>query len=45
VPDSGSGLELVRIHPLVRDTVYVIARAEPRPSEELRSLAAWLGLT
>jgi hypothetical protein len=37
--------QLVRIHPLVRDTVHVIARAEPRPSEELRSFATWLGLT
>jgi transcriptional regulator with XRE-family HTH domain len=37
--------QLVRIHPLVRDTVHVIARGEPRPSEELRTFAAWLGLT
>jgi transcriptional regulator with XRE-family HTH domain len=36
--------QLVRIHPLVRDTVHIIARAEPRPSEELRSFAAWLGI-
>jgi transcriptional regulator with XRE-family HTH domain len=36
--------QLVRIHPMVRDTVYVIARNEPRPSEDLRSFAAWLGL-
>jgi hypothetical protein len=37
--------QLVRIHPMVRDTIYVIARAEPRPSEELRSFAAWLGVS
>lgn len=33
-----------RCHPMVRDTVRAIARAEPRPSEELRSFAAWLGI-
>lgn len=37
--------QLVRIHPMVRDTVHIIASAEPRPSEELRSFAAWLGLS
>ena len=31
----------VRIHPLVRDTDYVIARAESRPNEDLRTFAAW----
>ncbi len=36
--------QLVRIHPIVRDTVHVIARAEPRPNEDLRSFAAWLGI-
>lgn len=36
--------QLVRIHPMVRDTVHVIAKNEPRPNEELRSFAAWLGL-
>ena len=30
--------------PMVRETVQAIAHAEPRPSEELRSFAAWLGL-
>lgn len=33
-----------RFHPMVRDAVELIARQEPRPSEELRSLVAWLGL-
>ena len=33
-----------RYHPMVRDTVRAIAHAEPRPSEELRSFAAWLGI-
>jgi transcriptional regulator with XRE-family HTH domain len=33
-----------RYHPMVRETVQAIAHAEPRPSEELRSFAAWLGL-
>jgi transcriptional regulator with XRE-family HTH domain len=33
-----------RFHPMVRDAVEVIAHQEPRPSEELRSLVAWLGL-
>jgi hypothetical protein len=37
--------QLVRMHPMVRDTVHVIARAEPRPTAELRSFAAWLGVT
>ena len=37
--------QLTRMHPLVRDTVHVIARTEPRPTEELRSFAAWLGAT
>jgi transcriptional regulator with XRE-family HTH domain len=36
--------QLVRIHPMVRDTVAAIAHAERRPSEELRSFAAWLGI-
>jgi hypothetical protein len=29
---------------MVRHTVRIIARGEPRPSEELRTFAAWLGL-
>ena len=33
-----------RYHPMVRDTVRAIAHAEPRPSEELRSFASWLGI-
>jgi len=33
-----------RYHPMVRDTLQAIAHAEPRPSEELRSFAAWLGI-
>jgi transcriptional regulator with XRE-family HTH domain len=33
-----------RYHPMVRGTVQAIAHAEPRPSEELRSFAAWLGI-
>ena len=36
--------QLVRIHPMVRDTVYAIAHADRRPSEELRSFTAWLGI-
>jgi transcriptional regulator with XRE-family HTH domain len=36
--------QLVRMHPMVRDTVHVIARAEPRPNEDLRSFASWLGI-
>jgi hypothetical protein len=36
--------QLVRIHPMVRDTVSAIAHAERRPSEELRSFSAWLGI-
>lgn len=36
--------QLIRIHPMVRDTVAEIAHAERRPSEELRSFAAWLGV-
>lgn len=34
----------VRYHPMVRETVGAIARAESRPSEELRSFVAWLGM-
>jgi transcriptional regulator with XRE-family HTH domain len=34
----------VRYHPMVRETVRAIAHAEPRPSEELRSFSAWLGI-
>jgi transcriptional regulator with XRE-family HTH domain len=34
----------VRNHPMVRETVRAIAHAEPRPSEDLRSFAAWLGI-
>ena len=33
-----------RFHPMVRDAVQAIAHAEPRPSEELRSFASWLGI-
>jgi transcriptional regulator with XRE-family HTH domain len=33
-----------RVHPMVRDAVRAIAHAEPRPSEALRSFAAWLGI-
>jgi transcriptional regulator with XRE-family HTH domain len=33
-----------RCHPMVREVVRAIAHAEPRPSEELRSFAAWLGI-
>jgi transcriptional regulator with XRE-family HTH domain len=33
-----------RFHPMVRDTVQVIAESEPRPSDELRTFAAWLGI-
>ncbi len=36
--------QLVRIHPMARDTVSEIARAERRPSEDLRSFAAWMGI-
>jgi transcriptional regulator with XRE-family HTH domain len=36
--------ELVRSHPMVRETVRAIAHAEPRPNEDLRSFAAWLGI-
>lgn len=34
----------VRYNPMVRDTVRAIAHAEPRPSDDLRSFAAWLGI-
>jgi transcriptional regulator with XRE-family HTH domain len=34
----------VRNHPMVRETVRAIAHAEPRPNEDLRSFAAWLGI-
>jgi hypothetical protein len=35
--------QYVRYHPMARDTIEAIGHAEPRPSEELRSFAAWLG--
>jgi hypothetical protein len=34
----------VRYHPMVRDAVQAIAHAEPRPNEDLRAFAAWLGI-
>ncbi|RKS71238.1 helix-turn-helix protein [Actinomadura pelletieri DSM 43383] len=34
----------VRIHPMVRELLAIIAGAEARPSEDLRAFAAWLGL-
>jgi transcriptional regulator with XRE-family HTH domain len=34
----------VRYHPMVRETIRAIAHAEPRPNEELRSFATWLGI-
>jgi transcriptional regulator with XRE-family HTH domain len=36
--------EQTRCHPMVREAVRAIAHAEPRPNEELRSFAAWLGI-
>jgi transcriptional regulator with XRE-family HTH domain len=36
--------QLIRVHPMARETVRVIARTETRPSEDLRSFAAWLGI-
>ncbi len=33
-----------RYHPMVRDAVQAIAHAEPRPNEDLRAFAAWLGI-
>ena len=33
-----------RYHPMVRETILAIAHAEPRPNEELRSFATWLGI-
>jgi transcriptional regulator with XRE-family HTH domain len=33
-----------RYHPMVRETILAIAHGEPRPSEELRSFATWLGI-
>jgi tetratricopeptide (TPR) repeat protein len=33
-----------RYHPMVRETVLAIAHAEPRPNEDLRSFATWLGI-
>lgn len=36
--------QLVRIHPMVRDTVSAIAHTKRRPGEELRSFTAWLGI-
>ena len=36
--------EQARCHPMVREAVRAIAHAEPRPTEELRSFAAWLGI-
>jgi hypothetical protein len=29
---------------MVRDAVQAIAHAEPRPNEDLRAFAAWLGI-
>ncbi|WP_433187927.1 helix-turn-helix domain-containing protein [Actinoallomurus sp. CA-150999] len=34
----------VRYHPLVRETVHAIAHSEPRPTDDLRSLASWLAI-
>jgi hypothetical protein len=36
--------QLVRVHPMARETVRAIAHAETRPNEDLRSFAAWLGI-
>lgn len=33
-----------RYHPMVRETVLAIAHAEPRPNQDLRSFATWLGI-
>jgi transcriptional regulator with XRE-family HTH domain len=33
-----------RYHPLARETVYALARAERRSTESLRGLAAWMGV-
>ncbi len=36
--------QLVRVHPMARETVRMIAHSETRSSEDLRSFAAWLGI-
>lgn len=36
--------QLVRVHPMARETVRMIARSEARPNEDSRSFAAWLGI-
>jgi transcriptional regulator with XRE-family HTH domain len=36
--------QLIRVHPMARETVRAIAHAETRPNEDLRSFAAWLGI-
>jgi hypothetical protein len=33
-----------RYHPMARETVYALARAERRSTESLRGLAAWMGV-
>jgi hypothetical protein len=33
-----------RYHPMARETVYALARAERRSTETLRGLAAWMGV-
>ena len=33
-----------RYHPMARETVYALARAERRSSDTLRGLAAWMGM-
>jgi len=43
-PRGGVSPQLVRMHPMVRDTVHVIASSEPRPSEEA-VIRRWLGLS
>jgi transcriptional regulator with XRE-family HTH domain len=34
----------IRYHPMARETVYALARAERRSSDTLRGLAAWMGV-
>ncbi len=40
----GAAPQLVRVHPMARETVRMIAGSEARPNEDLRSFAAWLGI-
>jgi transcriptional regulator with XRE-family HTH domain len=37
--------QMTRYHPMVRETIQAVARAQARPNNDVRAFASWLGIT